>query len=219
MENIELKPWNWQKVTGKDRLHWQTPAMEIFHFANILHREGKKKVYDIGCGLGRNFFYLLEQGFELYGSEYSIDAVNEVNNQLEQIKYANRIKHECMTELSEPDNHYDAIIAYNVIYHALRPDLEKIIAKLKSILKPEGLLFATFLAKGDKPITSKIIAPNTFVKEGGEEDGIPHHLITRDEIPLLIDGFELVQLWERIWEYDNFSKKGHHYCVIARKRL
>lgn len=191
--------------------------MEVFHFANLLRNESKKKVYDLGCGLGRNLLFLIDQGFEAHGSELSLEAVNEVNKELERIEYPHRVKNRCMTSVFEASGSFDAVMAYNVIYHALRSDLERTIGNIHDMLKSQGLFFSTFLVKPNEPFRSKVIEPNTIVKEGGEEDGIPHHFITRDEVPALLSGFELVQIWERIWEYDNFTKRSSHLCVIARK--
>lgn len=212
-----LKPWNWKIVHGDQRLHWQTPAMEVFHFANLLRKESKRKVYDLGCGLGRNLFFLIDQEFDVQGSELSLHAVNEVNKELERMNYPHRIKQQCMTSFSEPPESFDAVIAYNVVYHALRADLEKTLYNAQNVLKPDGLIFSTFLVKPDNPFYTNEVEPNTIVKEGGEEDGIPHHFIMRDELPKLLTGFELIQVWERVWEYDNFNKKCRHLCVIARK--
>lgn len=212
-----LRPWNWREVGGAHRRHWKTPAMEIFHFANLLHREDKRKVYDVGCGLGRNLLYLISQGFEARGSDLSPDAVAEVNAELERMDYPHRVSHSCMTGIAEAPGSYDAVIAYNVIYHAMREDLERTVGKIRDMLVPGGLFFSTFLPKTDEPFRSRVIAPNTIVKEGGEEDGIPHHFITREELPVLLSGFALVQVWERAWEYDNFTRKSRHLCVVARK--
>lgn len=191
--------------------------MEVFHFANLLRSENKNRVYDLGCGLGRNLLFLASQGFDMHGSDFSLSAVNEVNSELEQIDYPNRITHSCMTEIQAAPESFDAAIAYNVIYHSLRTDLERTIEKIKTMLVPGGLFFSTFLVVPSTPFRSKVIAPNTIVKEGGEEDGIPHHFITREELPVLLSGFELVQVWTRAWEYDNFTKKNVHLCVITRK--
>jgi tellurite methyltransferase len=213
-----LKPWDWKQVTGEHRRHWQTPAMEVFHFANLLRKEGKTRVYDLGCGLGRNILFLIQQGFEAHGSDLSRDAVATVNEQLMKIGYPHLVKHECMTSFSAAAESFQGVMAYNVIYHAYRSDLEATIRKVWDMLEPDGLFFSTFLPIPDGQFSSKVIAPNTIVKEGGEEDGIPHHFISREELPNLLSGFELVQVWERIWEYDHFTKKSRHLCVIARKK-
>lgn len=213
-----LKPWKWNQVTGAHREHWQTPAMEVFHFANLLRKESKSKIYDLGHGLGRNLLFLNEQGFDMYGSDFSQDAVREVDQLLEQMGKSDRVKYHCMTKIEEEAHSFDAVLAYNVIYHSYRADLEHIIGKIYEILRPNGLFFSTFLVVPETPFTSEQAGPNTIVKRGGEEDGIPHHFITREELPRLLNGFELVQVWERVWEYENFTKRSRHMCVIARKK-
>jgi SAM-dependent methyltransferase len=55
-------------------------AIDIYLFDQLLRgriRPGDR-VFDAGCGFGRNLVYLLRAGFEVFGADADVDAVNAV---------------------------------------------------------------------------------------------------------------------------------------------
>ena len=213
-----LKAWNWSILEQEDREFWLSPSGDVFEFALHLSRCGQKKVYDLGCGLGRHLFFLIEMGFDVYGSDYSLDAVKEVNQRLEEMEYPHRVKHESMTEISEPDGFYDAVISYNVVYHAYLADMTKALSNIYRILKSGGSLLITFQSI-ESPIYNKEeeVEPGTIIKKAEPEIGIPHHLVDRDEITELLSGYRIEDLKYVEHEYDAMRGKGCHFVVTATK--
>jgi SAM-dependent methyltransferase len=218
-DNI-LKAWNWSKLDPKERQYWSAPSKDVFQFAFYLKELRYKRVYDLGCGIGRNMFFLSDMGFEVYGSDYSLDAVNVVNQKLEEFKFPYKVKHESMTEISEKDENYDAVIAYNVIYHAYTSNMKKALNHIYRILKPEGSLLITFQSKRSpvyKP--GEEVEPGTIIKKDGFEAGIPHHFVDRAEIFNLLTGYQIIELSHVEHEYDDLRFKGCHFVVTAKKSL
>lgn len=218
MTNNILKSWNWSEIDLKERQYWSIPSKDVFQFAFQLKQFGHKKIYDLGCGIGRNLFFLIDMGFEVYGSDYSLDAVKEVNQKLEEGKFPYRVKNESMTEISEKDESYDGVLAYNVVYHAYSQDMKKALAHIYRILKPHGSLLITFQSRRSpvyKP--EKEVEPGTIIKEEGFESGIPHHFVDRDEIFSLLSGYDIIELSHIEHEYDDLKSKGCHFVVTARK--
>ncbi len=213
-----LKAWNWAVLEPEDRDYWLSPSGHVFEFALHLNRCGQKKVYDLGCGLGRHLFFLIEMGFDVHGSDYSPDAVEEVNRRLEESEYPHRVKHESMTEVSEPDEFYDAVIAYNVVYHAYLVDMKKALDNIYRILKPGGSLLITFQSI-KSPIYNREeeVEPGTVVKKKEPEIGVPHHLVDRSEILRLLPGYRIEDLRYVEHEYDRMRGKGCHFVVTAIK--
>lgn len=214
-----LKAWDWAAVDPRERKFWSIPSGDVFEFALHLNRCGQKKLYDLGCGIGRHLFFLIEMGFDVYGSDYSLDAVKEVNQHLEEIKYPHRIKHESMTEISEPDESYDAVVAYNVVYHAYLADMKKALDNIYRILKPDGSLLITFQSK-QSPIYNREeeVEPGTIVKKAEPEAGIPHHLVDRDDVLEMLSGYHITELSYVEHEYDEMMSKGCHFVVTATKK-
>jgi len=183
-----------EKCNGKERDLWLTPAKEVFSFAKELKIKGLNKVYDLGCGIGRNLFYLIDQNFDVYGSEFSEHAVEEVNQKLKAIKYPYKVKCENMTNISEDDSSFDAVIAFHVVSHGYQKDTKMAVKEIKRILKPGGMVLITFLSR--RSIQGELRDPKveewTIVKQDGVEAGIPHHFSDRDEIINFLDGFEIM---------------------------
>lgn len=216
----KLKAWNWSILDNADREYWSSPSGNVFEFALHLNRGGKRRIYDLGCGLGRHLFFLVEMGFDIYGSDFSLDAVKEVNQRLRKMEYPHRVKHESMTEISEADESFDAVIAYNVIYHAYFADMKKTLDNIYRILKPGGDLLITFQA-----ITSPIykkeneVEPHTIVKKTEPEVGIPHHLVDREEILALLSDYNIENLSYVEHEYNGMRGRGCHFIVMATKKF
>jgi SAM-dependent methyltransferase len=214
MGKQQLKAWDWANIESDEREWWSIPSKDVFQFMFHLKHHGQRKVYDLGCGIGRNLFFLLDMGFDVYGSDYSLDAVMEVNKRL----CENRIKHESMTEITEINESYDAVIAYNVVYHAYLSDMTKALKNIHRILKPSGSLLITFQSKKSPSYKKELeVEPWTIVKVEGHEAGIPHHYVDRDEIFRLLSDYKIVEISHVEHEYDNLKSKGCHYVVTAIK--
>ncbi|MDQ1327850.1 MAG: hypothetical protein QG641_1133 [Candidatus Poribacteria bacterium] len=210
-----MKAWNWAEIDSDEREYWSIPSKDVFQFMFHLKNHKHSKVYDLGCGIGRNLFFLMDMGFDVYGSDYSPDAVSEVNKRL----CENRVKHESMTDITELDESYDAVIAYNVVYHAYLSDMVKALNNIYRILKPSGSLLITFQSKRSPVYKKELeVEQGTIVKNERHEAGIPHHFVDRDEIFQLLSGYNVVELSHVEHEYDNLNFKGCHYVVTAMKK-
>jgi len=220
MYDMNLKSWDWKNVVNKERDFWLvTPAKEVFAFAHELKQKGLKKVYDLGCGIGRNLYFLIEQGFEVYGSDFSEHAVYEINQKLKSVNYPYKIKCESMTDIHEDNASFDAVIAFHVICHGYKKDTLKAVQEIKRILKPGGMVLITFLST--RGVQGEFRDPQvedwTIIKQDGVEAGIPHHFSDRDEIINFMDGFEIYDLTHVEHEYDRLQKRSCHYYVKAIK--
>jgi len=218
MSKLPLRAWNWAAADAREREFWSVPSGDVFKFAVHLRNHKQNKIYDMGCGIGRHLFFLIDMGFEVHGSDYSLDAVREVNQRLQAIEYPHRVKHESMTEITEPDERYDAVIAYNVVYHAYLADMVKALDNINRILKPGGSLLITFQSKTSPIYNEKEeVEPGTIVKKEGTEAGIPHHLVNRDDIIEMLSGYRIIELSYVEHEYDELTRKGCHFVVTAMK--
>ena len=82
---MHLKPWDWKNIKGDDQEFWgQMPAKEVYQFSMELKKKNLNKVYDLGCGIGRNLFYLIDNDFDVHGSDLSKHAVDEINQKLKE---------------------------------------------------------------------------------------------------------------------------------------
>lgn len=211
-----LRAWNWAAIDSKEGEYWAIPSKDVFEFSFRLKRHRQRKVYDLGCRIGRNIFFLIDLGFEAHGSDYSLDAVREVNRRLEEQGYPHRAKHESMTEISEPDASYDAVVAHSVVYHAYTADMRKALSHIHRILKPGGSLLITFLSKASPSYSKEEeVEPGTVVRRTGYEAGIPHHHVDRTGVLEMLSGYRITDLSHVEHEYDGLKSKGCHFVVTA----
>ena len=65
---IESKAWNW-KIDIHD--YWKKASDEFLPVALRWKAGNLKKVLDLGCGIGRNTFYLANNNFNVYAFDLS----------------------------------------------------------------------------------------------------------------------------------------------------
>ncbi|MCK4393329.1 class I SAM-dependent methyltransferase [Candidatus Bipolaricaulota bacterium] len=215
---MRTKAWDWDRLSEGDRAYWDAPAGAVVEFAYRLKREGKRKVYDLGCGLGRHLLFLAQMGFDVCGSDLSERAVEEARKRLFTLSLRGHVKLGDMVKIQEPDDTYDAVIAYNVVYHAYPKGMRTTIKEIHCILKAGGLLLVTFQAKSTPSfLKGTRVTAATVVKHGGPEDGIPHTYLNRDEILSLLSSFTINELNYVEHEYERLNHKSCHYVVIAER--
>jgi len=210
--------WAWEQMGEEDKQYWNRPSKDVFQFSYLLRGRNLNKVYDLGCGLGRNLLFLLEQGFDVWGSDASAAAVQEVNERLGSRGLSELVTQQDMVDLREPACAYDAVIAYNVIYHATRDEMIRVLGHVRHMLRPGGAFLTTFLATASpSQDEGELIAPQTVVKTDGPEKGIPHYYTRREELEELMLGFELHEIEYRREEYGKPRRISCHYIVTAFK--
>jgi tellurite methyltransferase len=103
------------------------------------------RVFDAGCGYGRNLVYLLRAGYEIFGTDATADAVAAVRQLAATLAPhlpATNFRHEPVERSSFPDAFADAVLS-SAVLHFARDD-EQFTAMLQGtwrVLKPGGLFF------------------------------------------------------------------------------
>lgn len=103
------------------------------------------RVFDAGCGGGRNLVYLLRQGYEVYGNDASLEAIAKVRALAAELAPGGEtdFRHEAIEDTSFPDASADVVMA-SAVLHFARDDahFEAMVRALWRVLKPGGLFFA-----------------------------------------------------------------------------
>jgi tellurite methyltransferase len=103
------------------------------------------RVFDAGCGTGRNLVYLLRQGFEVCGNDANAAAIAQVGALAAALAPGGRhdFRIEAIEATSFPDRHADAVIASAVLHFARdAAHFEAMLRQLWRVLRPGGLFFA-----------------------------------------------------------------------------
>ena len=103
------------------------------------------RVFDAGCGTGRNLVYLLRQGFEVCGSDANAGAIAQVGALAAALAPGGThdFRVEALEATSFPDRHADVVIASAVLHFARdAAHFEAMLRQLWRVLRPGGLFFA-----------------------------------------------------------------------------
>jgi ubiquinone/menaquinone biosynthesis C-methylase UbiE len=110
--------------------------------------EEKLRVLDIGCGYGKDTFYLSQQkGISAVGLDYSAGMLAEAQKAFPGINFVQMD----MRSLLYPDNSFAGVWANGCIYHIPRKDIRLVLAEVKRVLKSSGVFSFNFkLGNGEK---------------------------------------------------------------------
>ena len=128
-------------------LDLQFGQIDIYLFDQLLRGrlQPGMRVLDAGCGSGRNLVYLLRSGYEVFGADSDVDAIEAVRvlaaTLAPQLPGAN-FRAEAVEEMSFPDAFADAVLSSAVLHFARDdPHFEAMVADMWRVLRPGGLLF------------------------------------------------------------------------------
>ncbi|MDD5312321.1 MAG: class I SAM-dependent methyltransferase [Dehalococcoidia bacterium] len=169
-------------------------------------------IIDIGCGYGRDAFYLARNiGCTILGIDSSQEAVTLAESDIPE-GYAGKIRFRLQDFLSLPaDNKYDIVFA-SMVLHALGPDdRAKLCGIIKSVLKPQGHVFLSTLSVSDPqhygkgtPVAGET---NSFV------DQRYRHLFTSEELQRDFDFLSVKDLVEHEFDEHLAEGKVHHHIL------
>lgn len=224
-ESIQLG-WKWAEV--EDVSGWKIPDGPVVTLTFLLGRDSNIKVYDLGCGIGRHTVFFSSQGYQVSASDISEEAVKKTKEWLKKAGLSADVQQGRMTEINQPDNTFDLVISFNVIYHAFKKDIIKAISEVYRILKPGGLFYGTMRTKDkDTPFTGEnhvVVDKQTIIIKGGFEDGVPHFFSHTENLLEFFKDFEFrsvvyAELYGSPYTLENLlAQKGSGYFrFLVRK--
>ncbi len=134
-------------MDGRDSLQDQFGNIDIYVFDQLLRGRivAGMRIFDAGCGGGRNLVYLLRNGFDVSASDASADAVAEVRALAARLAPGlpiTQFRHEPVEACSFPDGSFDVVLSSAVLHFARDDDhFDAMVGAMWRVLKPGGLLF------------------------------------------------------------------------------
>jgi tellurite methyltransferase len=122
--------------------------IDIYLFDQLLkgRYDGLNKVLDVGCGSGRNLFYFLRNGYEVFAVDPSLQAVETVKQLSAELAPNNSLENfmVCKAEnLPYDDASFDLIICSAVLHFASdEQQFYNMLLQMFRVLKPGGYFFA-----------------------------------------------------------------------------
>jgi SAM-dependent methyltransferase len=184
--------WRDLKTIGK----WLAPDATVEKLARELRTDETQRALDLGCGAGRHVVLLARLGYETCGSDFSQAAVEHCRQWLRREDLSATVMQADMADIRAPDDLFDFIVAFNVIYHTTCAGMKEMAALLHRKLRPGGCLFVTLKS----PATwyfgqGQQIEPGTFLrppKRDRPTKDIPVHFSTEEEADELFSAFQVV---------------------------
>ena len=121
---------------------------------NIVHKREKAKILDIGFGTGILTKKLYDDGYEIYGIDFSQKMIEIAK---EKMPFASLIKYDFAKGLPEEikDNSFDYIISTYAMHHLKDEEKNEFIEKLESYLNKDGKIIIGDIAFKTRELLEK----------------------------------------------------------------
>lgn len=133
------------------------------------------KILDAGCGAGRNLYWFLKEGIEIYGTDLNSVAIDELKFE-NPLCPADRFQSCPVEQLSFKNNFFDHVISSAVLHFATSvSQFHAMIAEMMRVLKPGGSLFIRMTSEIGIENKVKLIKDGVYLVP----DGSTRFLLTR----------------------------------------
>lgn len=210
----EKSHWNWKEMISP---HWLIPAENVYFY--IQEWQGRKKIIDIGAGVGRHSILFAKNGYQVTSFDSSESGLQIINERAKEEEIS--VKTICgdMRIMPFRDCEFDAVLAFHSIYHASQEDLPIIINELYRIVKHDGEVLVTMLSKDDEHFVANMNdreSDNVVLKRDGKNGPlVPHYYIDYEEIQPLFSKFKIISC-QKVTEYIQGHVLSHYYIRLRR---
>jgi SAM-dependent methyltransferase len=152
-------------------LQEQFGPIDIYLFDQVLRGRivPGMRIFDAGCGGGRNLVYLLREGYQVFGVDADARAVDSVRRLARHLP-ADNFRTEPLEAMSFPDHFADAVLS-SAVLHFARDD-EHFGAMLRGtwrVLRPGGIFFCRLASSIGMEHKVQPIAGRRFLLPDGSE--------------------------------------------------
>jgi SAM-dependent methyltransferase len=187
-----------------DHSWWKRPAEEVEEFIRSRSPARRPDVLDLGCGLGRHAIAFAQAGFSVTACDVSESAISHLSKWAQGLSLEIRVLVcDALSDLL-PENGFDIVLAYNVIYHGHRHQLFAAVEHVRRLLRTDGLFYFTCPTRRDgKYGFGREVAPHTFMCEKYVVPGDMHYFADEADLTDLLAGFLRVKMETREGYWDN----------------
>ncbi len=179
---------NWRRLPSSKRTH---------AIVNLLLECKAQVVLDLGCAIGRLSMLIAAQGIEVYGLDASEKAIAFARSWAQDEQMPNvHFDVGLASNLTYPDNTFDAVIANAVLDHMPLSEAQKAVREIRAVLKPAGLLFASFDdPQGKETPPYHILEDGTRLYTHGMQRGLIWRPYTEEEMRALFAALQVERLY------------------------
>ena len=156
-------------------LYEQFGQIDIYLFDQLLRGRitPEMRVFDAGCGFGRNLVYLLREGYEVFGADsdpQAIESVRRLAASLAPTLPTGNFRVETMENSSFPSAFSDVVLSSAVLHFASGDDhFRAMLHGTWRVLKPGGLLFCRLASSIGMEHRIQLVSEGRFSLPDGSE--------------------------------------------------
>ncbi|MBN1413145.1 MAG: class I SAM-dependent methyltransferase [Spirochaetales bacterium] len=213
--------WNeqWEKESQND--YWKTPDTDVQLFFSQLNARDCPNVLDYGCGIGRHTIMLAGMGFRVRAIDISENAINYLRRWQKEKQYSFETMVTDLTNDAGQENKYDAVLAFNVIYHNTRDILLIKLDAVRTALKPDGFFYFTIPTRQDgKYGSGKMVEPHTYLPGNSIHPGDVHYFADEKDLVSLLDSFYIFNLKrdEHFWNNNGTQQFSSMWKAVCKPK-
>jgi len=164
--------------------------------SRIFKENNYEKILDLGCGTGKHSIFLAKKGFSVYATDLSMTGIEIARQKAESLGLKNiHFKQHDMKRIPFANSFFDAVVCTWTIYHGTLKEIQITISEIYRVLKPNGTVLTDFLSVADSTYgLGREVDRNTFLGAKDQEEDVPHHYSTREELVQLFSGFRQLRI-------------------------
>ena len=221
---------SWDHLFKDERFRFRMAEADVHRFVEVLERrfdERPLRLWDLCCGAGRHTVQMARLGHDIYASDISERGIANTRDWLEREGLEARTAISDMNECPWPDKSFQGVVCWDSLHHNTLVNIKRTVEGVHDALCPGGLFLVTLAStKTDSYGTGREIEPNTYVRGEGDEEGVPHHFFSEQDVVELFQDWEILVLLDRTCDYrirgkDFLDTNPFTYTkwgVVAQKR-
>jgi SAM-dependent methyltransferase len=212
---VETKSWDWERI-GNGR--WTTPAPDVYFLLDRWKKIGYRKILDLGCGVGRHSLLFAQHDFTVTATDLSPAGLKMLAEEAGKRGLKIEMALADVRKLPFEDRSFDAVLAFQSIYHVDSRGMAEALAELRRVLRSKAELYLTFISKTDPSYSaaeSRVIDENVRVKREEEGSELPHFFVDQHDIRCLLGGYKILAL-RHIEEVSDMKASWHYFVHCER---
>lgn len=213
---------NWESAWRDQHTQheWTTPEDTVKALLPTLRNEHVKRVLDLGFGLGRHVILFAREGFETYGIEPTQSGYDYCTQWLHIARLSAIISRGEMATLAFPDEYFDFVISWNVIYHGTLNAIQHALDEISRVTRQSGLIYITLNSTRNEYYGyGREIESNTFLNPDKPDGDLLHHFSDSREVHHLLTNWTILRIRETEQSFrGKIYPDSYHWMIFARKR-
>ena len=148
----QQRHWSATFAANED-MYGDDPSAAAVAAADAFAAAGVVTVLELGAGQGRDTLYFARRGFHVHALDYAPEGVRAIEAKAAAAGLADRVSvglHDVRERLPLADSTVDASYSHMLLCMALTtPELERLVADLRRVLRPDGLVVYTVRTTDD----------------------------------------------------------------------